>query len=324
MARFVDQFFTQITGPAAESGLAVGEAPRLVFLHGVMGYAMNWRRVAKAFEDRYQVLAYDSRGHGRSVHADLLASPDAYSPESLAEDLRKILDDLGWEKVFLVGHSMGGRVAYTFAARYPDRVHALVIEDIGPEASPVGRSTPVKILDTVPVPFIDKRAAKDWFETEFPKVFPGLRTATALAAWLYANITENEAGEGVWRFHASGIRAAIEAGHSATRWADIEALAVPTLIVRGELSTDLSRSDFEKMIEVTGTRAGALAAGGVLRTRPPVEGIQIEGVGHWIHSEKHDEFVAALKKFLSQHAVTGTPTAGKGSNVTGGTPAGRR
>lgn len=297
MARFVDQFFTQITGPSEESGHASGEAPRLVFLHGVMGYAMNWRRVAKAFEDRYQVLAYDSRGHGRSDHADLTKFPEAYSPESLAEDLRKILDDLGWEKVFLVGHSMGGRVAYTFAARYPERVRALVIEDIGPDVSPVGRSTAAKILDSVPVPFPNKRAAKDWFDTEFPKLFPGLRTVAALGAWLYANITENDAGEAVWRFHAEGIRAAVEAGRTQERWDEIESLAVPTLIVRGELSTDLTRPVFDKMLEVTGTRAG-LMAGGVLRPRPRVEGVQIEGVGHWIHSEKHDDFVAALKTFF--------------------------
>ena len=92
MARFVDQFFTQITGPAEKKG-----APKLVLLHGAMGYALNWRRVAKFFEDRYEVLAYDSRGHGRSQHADLTKDPGAYTPESLAEDLRKILEDLAAE-----------------------------------------------------------------------------------------------------------------------------------------------------------------------------------------------------------------------------------
>lgn len=292
MARFVDQFFTQITGPSEESRDSANEIPRLVFLHGVMGYAMNWRRVAKAFEDKFQVLAYDSRGHGRSIHADLVTSPDAYSPECLAEDLRKILDDLGWTSVFLVGHSMGGRVAYTFASRYPERVRALVIEDIGPDVSNTGNSTVAKILDNVPVPFADKRTAKAWFDSEFPKIVPGLRTAAALGAWLYANITENDLGQAVWRFHAEGIRAAVDAGHSKDRWSDIETLTVPTLIVRGQLSTDLTQEVYEKMLHVAGTRAGT--------QRPRVEGVQIEGVGHWVHSEKHEEFVAALERFFNK------------------------
>lgn len=50
---------------------SAGKSPVLVLLHGIMGYAMNWRRVAKEFESAMPVLAYDSRGHGRSQHADL-------------------------------------------------------------------------------------------------------------------------------------------------------------------------------------------------------------------------------------------------------------
>jgi pimeloyl-ACP methyl ester carboxylesterase len=109
-----------------------------------MGYALNFRRIAREFEATHRVLAYDQRGHGRSFHADLAAEPDAYSPERMADDLRLILDDLGWSRIRLVGHSMGGRVALTFAALYPERVESLVIVDIGPEMIEVagGASSP--------------------------------------------------------------------------------------------------------------------------------------------------------------------------------------
>lgn len=277
MGRFVDQFFVQITGPADPS------APALVFLHGVMGYALNWRRVAKAFESEYRVLAYDSRGHGRSVHGDLAAQPDLYSPESLAEDLRLILDDLGWQKVAVIGHSMGGRVAYTFAARYPERVVGAVIEDIGPNMSPVGTSTVARVLSTVPVPFADKKAARAWFSSEFPKHFADLRNAAALAEWLYANITESESGQAVWRFHVDGVRAAVEAGHTQERWDEIRALKCPTLVVRGEHSTDLPHDVLAKM----------------LATNPLIRGVEIPGAGHWVHSDQLEPFIAALRPFLA-------------------------
>lgn len=279
MSRFADQFFIQITGMGPKEGAS--ETPSLVFLHGVMGYAMNWRRVAKTFEDRYRVLAYDSRGHGRSAHADLLSNPDAYTPECLAEDLHGILDELGWERVFLVGHSMGGRVAYTFAARYPERVRGLVIEDIGPVMSPDNVSLSSRVLQTVPVPFASKAAAKEWFATRFPVLFRDLHDPQALGAWLYANITESSSGQAVWRFHADGIRQAIVAGHHRERWQEIEQLRVPTLVIRGELSTDLPREVFERM----------------LRGNRMIRGVEIAGAGHWVHSEKHEQFVAAVRTF---------------------------
>lgn len=274
MGRFVDQFFTQITGPES--------APRLVLLHGVMGQSANWRRVAKHFEDRFRVLVYDSRGHGRSVHADLVSNPDAYTPEFQAEDLRLILNDLGWDKVTLVGHSMGGRVAYTFAALYPERVEKLVIVDIGPNLSPFGASTAIRIIEEIPVPFINKREAKDWFDHQFPIVFSDLSNAEALAAWLYANIVENQAGQAVWRFDAEGVRQAVLAGRNRERWEEIEALRVPTLVIRGERSSDLPQEVYLRMIQANSWIQGAI----------------IPGAGHWVHSEKFEDFVAELDRFL--------------------------
>lgn len=278
MSRFVDQFFTQITGPE--------DAPKLVFLHGVMGYAANWRRVARQFEDRYQVLVYDSRGHGRSSHADLISNPDAYTPEGLAEDLKGILDELGWKKVNLVGHSMGGRVVYTFAAKYPAYVEKLVIVDIGPDRSLSSASTALRVMESVPVPFASKRDAKEWFDTEFPKVFSAMPNAPALAAWLYANIMETEDGRAIWRFDEAGIRGAVASGRERERWVEIRQLQVPTLVIRGGRSKDLTRDVYERM----------------LRENPRIEGVEIPGVGHWVHSEAFEAFTAALEAFLAKDA----------------------
>ena len=280
MDRFVDQFFTQITGPADK--FTRDAAPKLVLLHGVMGYALNWRRVAKVFEDRFEVLAYDSRGHGRSVHADLALVPNAYTPEYLAEDLRKILDDLGWNKISLIGHSMGGRVAYTFAAAHADRVERLVIEDIGPNMSPLNSSTVSRVLATVPVPFENKRSAKTWFNTEFPTQFKDLSNAAALGAWLYANITEDEQARAIWRFDAEGVKAAVVAGHTVERWDTIRNVKCPTLLIRGQLSKDLPREVFDRM----------------LRENKVFQGVEIEGAGHWIHSEQADAFNQAVNAFF--------------------------
>jgi pimeloyl-ACP methyl ester carboxylesterase len=253
------------------------ELPKLVFLHGVMGYAANWRRIARAFESRCQVLVYDQRGHGRSFHPE-----SGYEADDYASDLLELLDALEWSKVNLVGHSMGGRVALKFSSIHPDRVTRLVIEDIGPSMLQAGSSLVLRMLDAVPVPFSDKRTAKHWFDTEFLELFKAERKKEDLAAYLYANLVENDAKQAVWRFSEQGVRESVRGGRTHELWQEVRLLAMPTLLIRGELSKDLPRDVYER----------------VLRENPRISGVEIAGAGHWVHSEKPEEFIAQLEAFL--------------------------
>lgn len=267
---YLDKFYHQITGRGED-------APKLVFLHGVMGFTANWRRIAKAFEDEFRVLVFDQRGHGRSFQPAI-----GYAPEDYAGDLEKILDELGWQQIHLVGHSMGGRVAIHFAHENPERVTRLVVEDIGPSMYPEGVGLISRLLDTVPVPFANKREAKEWFDTEFMRLFADQSRREGLAAYLYANLKENEAKQAVWRFYEPGMRESVAQGRATERWDEIEELKVPTLVVRGEHSRDLPREIFDRML-----------AANLL-----IKGVEIAGAGHWVHSDQPDAFIEALKAFL--------------------------
>jgi esterase len=265
----LEKFHYQITGPE--------NAPKLVFLHGVMGFAANFRRIAKAFETEFQVLVYDQRGHGRSFQP-----ASGYTPEEYASDLKEILMELGWERITLVGHSMGGRVAFHFAHLHPQAVTRLVIEDIGPSMHPTGASLVLRMLDAVPVPFPSKREAKQWFDTEFMRLFAAERQKEGLAAYLYANLIENDLKEAVWRFSEAGVRESVASGRAVERWDDIRDLAMPTLLVRGELSRDLPRELFEEVLSVN----------------RQIEGVEIKGSGHWVHSDQPDLFIQVLQRFF--------------------------
>lgn len=268
---FISNFYLQRTGNK-ESG------KKLVFLHGVMGFSANWRRIARAFEQDYEVLVYDQRGHGRSFRPAV-----GYAPENYADDLKNIIDELGWDQVYLVGHSMGGRAAYVFASKHPDRVTQLVIEDIGPSMYPEGASFITKLIDAVPVPFADKKTARAWFDKDFQEIFSTHRKREQLAEYLYANLTENEKKEAVWRFYEPGIRESVEQGRAAELWDDIGVLSMPTLVVRGEFSSDLPRDVFERMLSMN----------------PTIQGVEIKGAGHWIHSDKPELFIDVLKRFFA-------------------------
>lgn len=119
----------QVSGPP--------EAPPLVLLHALGEDAADWDVVAPVFARRWRVYALDLRGHGRSDW------PGDYSLQAMRDDVLGFLDALALGRVDLIGHSMGGIVAYLFAEEYPQRVDRLVLEDV-PVPRPREQSTPTR------------------------------------------------------------------------------------------------------------------------------------------------------------------------------------
>ncbi|MBT2394396.1 alpha/beta hydrolase [Streptomyces sp. ISL-1] len=96
-----------------------GEGPPVVLLHaGVADHTM-WDAVVPTLAERHTVIRYDLRGFGES------APPTG--PFSETDDLRRLLDHLGHERVRLVGASWGGRVAVGFTLAHAERVHSLTL-----------------------------------------------------------------------------------------------------------------------------------------------------------------------------------------------------
>src|SRR5262249_22350747 len=84
-----------------------GAGPVVVLIHGLGGSTAIWRRVVRPLADDFRVLAYDLRGLGRSE-----TPPPPYGLDDLVADLDALLDGLGVEQATLVGHSLGGAVAF--------------------------------------------------------------------------------------------------------------------------------------------------------------------------------------------------------------------
>ncbi len=109
-------------------------APPVIMVHGLSGNAHAFDNLAPHFLSRYHVIAVDVRGRGDS---DWAADAD-YSNDAYIADLEGLRQALGFERVSLVGTSLGGRISMTYAGTFPDRVERTVLNDIGPEIDPRG------------------------------------------------------------------------------------------------------------------------------------------------------------------------------------------
>jgi pimeloyl-ACP methyl ester carboxylesterase len=96
-----------------------GAGPPLVLIPGLGDTPHCFDDVTPALRDRYRVIAYARRGHGRSE------AKSPYDTDTLVEDLRQLLDDIGLHAVHLAGWSLGGGEITRFAELYPQRVLTL-------------------------------------------------------------------------------------------------------------------------------------------------------------------------------------------------------
>jgi pimeloyl-ACP methyl ester carboxylesterase len=102
------------------------DGPVAVLLHGLGSDADDWSLVGPGLGRRFRVIALDARGHGQSDWAR------SYELSDLRDDVLEAMDALGVLAAAVVAHSMGAVVGYLLAATHPDRVRALVLEDMPP------------------------------------------------------------------------------------------------------------------------------------------------------------------------------------------------
>jgi 3-oxoadipate enol-lactonase len=102
--------------------------PPAVLLHGLGSESGDWATVAAGLADVLHVYALDLRGHGRT------SAPQRYSFELMRDDVLRFVDVMGLSPVTLVGHSMGGTVAFLVAQDRPAAVARLVLVDSPPRS----------------------------------------------------------------------------------------------------------------------------------------------------------------------------------------------
>ena len=258
-----------------------GSGPRLVFLHGLFGQGKNWTSIAKAFEQDHRVTLLDLPDHGRSDWTSRVSYLDM---AALVADL--LTTSYPAERVAVVGHSMGGKVAMVLALTRPELVERLCVVDIAPVAyareSSFGTFVAgMRALDLATLP--DRSTADRALE-------PYAADPT-VRSFLLQNLRRDGSG---WRWQ---MNLDLLGDHLDTLngWPApvTPPYPGPTLWLAGSESDYIGRDDAPAMRALF----------------PRVRLATVKGAGHWVHSERPAVFVAALRRFLTAGTPTGTTDA---------------
>ncbi|MBS0466149.1 MAG: alpha/beta fold hydrolase [Proteobacteria bacterium] len=142
-----------------------GKGPVVVLSHALGCDLRMWDGVAQALQDRFTVVRYDQRGHGRSP-----AIGEAFGMDDLADDAAEVIQALGVGAVHFVGLSMGGMTAQALAVRHPALLRSITIANSASyydDAARAGWQARVDTVLTQGVPAIAEGAMQRWFTPEF-------------------------------------------------------------------------------------------------------------------------------------------------------------
>lgn len=155
-------------------------APWLVLGHSLASSACMWDPQIAAFKDRYRVLSYDMRGHGRSA-----VPSGPYSLEMLADDVLGLMNELKIERCSYVGLSVGGMIGQTLALRQTKYFEKMVLADTGhtqpPEAIEQWKDR-IRLAQAQGMQALVPSTMERWFTAEFRESPAAKRIADIIAA----------------------------------------------------------------------------------------------------------------------------------------------
>ncbi|MCH8942382.1 MAG: alpha/beta fold hydrolase [Bacteroidetes bacterium] len=243
------------------------DGPAVVILHGLLGSSQNWHSAATKLSKQFQILVPDQRNHGDSPHG-------THTIERLSEDVLNLLNQQNIDKTFLIGHSMGGVAAMSFAFKKPQRLEGLIVVDIAPVAQLERMNWIFEALAAVDLSAVKRRrhAEKQLAENiQNPLV----------RQFLLQNLKRQEDGTYAWRCNLPELHDFIwKDGRFDLKESD--KYEGPTLFIGGGRS-EHRIAEKEELIA---------------RHFPNYQLTMIPNAGHWVHFEATEEFITIVTDFI--------------------------
>lgn len=238
-----------------------GSGPALVLLHGLGGSSKSWVEQYRGLADGFRVIGLDAPGYGGSdVHPSPKPSADAFAAAAAG-----LIEALGLDRVFLLGHSMGGIVAPRVVLARPEMVARLVLSatktTFVPDAALFAER--LRELESLGPEEFGRRRAAGMLAPDAPDAVRRQTAAVAAEARL------------------PGFAAAVHVLSTTDNTALLPGLEVPALVVAGAEDRIADDAATSRLAETAG-----------------VERVVVAGSGHAAYVEQPDRYNAALGGFL--------------------------
>ena len=245
-------------------------SPPLILLHGGSAHAHWWDHIAPVLARTYRVLAFDLRGHGDSAWTP----PSTYEITDYVSDLEGIVEHLRLQAPIVIGHSLGGFIALSYAVKHATSLRALVVVDIGPQ---LRQSRYIRLLRALPPSVYAD-------EAEVYRRFRLLPAETEATPELLKHIARHSVKtDQTGHFRLKSDREAM-IRQPCNLESHLDEIVCPTLLIRGQQSNTLLAKRWTKMTDAC----------------PQAVGIEISQAGHHVFLDQPNAFLDTVTNFLHE------------------------
>ncbi|MBJ8375439.1 esterase [Citrobacter cronae] len=238
----------------------------IVLVHGLFGSLDNLGILARSLVADHDIIQVDMRNHGLSPR-----SPEM-NYAAMAQDLVDTLDDRQIEKAIFIGHSMGGKAVMALTALAPDRIDRLVAIDIAPVDYHVRRH------DEIFAAINAVTEAQASSRQQAASVMRQHLQEEGVIQFLLKSFVDGE-----WRFNVPVLW---DQYPTIVGWQTIPAWEHPALFIPGGNSPYVTEAYREQL----------------LAQFPQARAHVIAGAGHWVHAEKPEAVLRAIRRYLNEPA----------------------
>lgn len=244
-----------------------GKGEPLIILHGLFGSSDNWQTLAKKFAEEYKVYTVDLRNHGRSFHHE------EFNYDVMMHDVEEFINDIGLERVSLMGHSMGGKLSMNYTLNHPEKVDNLIVVDIAPRKYQVLHDGIIKALISLNLKEFTKREEVDDALSDMLQNF-------SVRQFLLKNLVRNPEGGFNWKINLNVIDRNIQ--NLVVEISSEDPYRGKTLFIAGDKSDYIRPVDEEQILELF-----------------PLAKIKyLPDTGHWVHAQAPELLFTTVIEFL--------------------------
>ena len=255
-----------------------GSGDPLVILHGLYGSSDNWLAVAHKLSEKYTVYSIDHRNHGHSPHHP------SHTYRDMVDDLAEFFDNQEVETAVLLGHSMGGKVAISFAADNPEKVKKLIVADIAPkDYLHLGDESQYHLHRNILLALLEMDIARFSDRAEVEERLAEKIADRRIIRFLLKNTgRDSQSHKLKWRLNAAALfenlEEIVESVNRRQLDGHIPITAYPVVFIRGLESPYMKDGDIPVIREIY----------------PEARFVDIPGAGHWLHAEQPELFLKAV------------------------------